>query len=262
MRDAIERALATVAAETGVRVLHACESGSRAWGFASPNSDYDVRFLYVHDVAWYLRVFPDRDTIERMLPGDLDLSGWDLKKALGLFAKSNVALFEHLGSGIVYVDGAGLAARLRALVPEFFDPIAAGHHYLAIARTMRDSYLGGAELDDGHASDGRVDVKKLFYVLRPLAAFAWIEAHSSMPPTRFDDALAGIELGATERGWIAALHAQKVARNEGDRVPLDPRIRDWIDGWIARARDAAKALPSRRGRGEVLDDVFREFVRR
>jgi uncharacterized protein len=72
--------------EHGCRVLFACESGSRAWGFASPDSDYDVRFIHTHPLDWYLRVKPGNDTIERMAPGDMDFSGWDLRKALALWS--------------------------------------------------------------------------------------------------------------------------------------------------------------------------------
>lgn len=89
-----------------VRVLFACESGSRGWGFASPDSDYDVRFLYVHKPEWYLRVEPQRDVIERPIDDVLDVSGWELRKALQLMRRSNPTLFEWLDSPVIYREDA------------------------------------------------------------------------------------------------------------------------------------------------------------
>ena len=93
MRDEILAALRSIEAEAQVRVLLAVESGSRAWGFASPDSDYDVRFVYVHEPAWYLTVFESRDVIEKMLPGELDVSGWDLYCRIHRHARSALAAY-------------------------------------------------------------------------------------------------------------------------------------------------------------------------
>src|SRR6201990_2789542 len=98
----VRDALAQVEAERHVRVLYACESGSRAWGFASRDSDYDVRFLYVHEPDWYLSVQDRRDVIEEPLSDELDVSGWELRKALRLLRKSNPPLLEWLKSPFVY----------------------------------------------------------------------------------------------------------------------------------------------------------------
>ncbi len=252
MSEAIRNALELAASERCVRVLHACESGSRAWGFASPNSDFDVRFLYLHEPDWYLRIFSGADTITAMLPGDLDLSGWDLRKALTLFAKSNASLFEHLGSPIVYAQDAELAARLRALIPEFFNPIAVGHHYLSIARNVSAEHLAGPS----------VDIKKLFYILRPLAAFRWIELRSSMPPTDFLEVLAGIDSSDLQRSWVDELRARKRTLLEGDSIELEPPVRSWVESWLERSGAAVAALPSRKGEVARLDALFLDVLRR
>lgn len=68
MRERIIELLHSIEAEHGVKVLYACESGSRAWGFASPDSDYDVRFVYVRPLEDYLSLVPVRDVIEKMFP--------------------------------------------------------------------------------------------------------------------------------------------------------------------------------------------------
>ena len=103
-----------------MRVLLAVESGSRAWGFASPDSDYDVRFIYVHEPGWYLTVFESRDVIEKMLPGELDVSGWDLRKSLRLFSKCNLALNEWLGSPVVYVEASRIPLRTSRVNSDVF----------------------------------------------------------------------------------------------------------------------------------------------
>ena len=102
IRKEVLRRLDAVEREEDVRVLYACESGSRAWGFASPDSDYDVRFIYVHRPDWYLSIVDRRDVIERPIVDEYDLSGWELRKTLRLFRKSNPPLIEWLGSPIVY----------------------------------------------------------------------------------------------------------------------------------------------------------------
>ena len=98
----IDVRLSAIEAEFGVRILYACESGSRGWGFASPDSDYDVRFIYVHPLAWYLQVHVQRDVIELPISDELDINGWELRKALGLLRKGNATLIEWLDSPIVY----------------------------------------------------------------------------------------------------------------------------------------------------------------
>lgn len=119
-----------------VRVGYAVESGSRAWGFASVDSDYDVRFLYVRKPEWYFSVNVERrrDVIELPIDGDLDINGWDLRKACQLLRKSNPPLLEWLHSPIVYRDRFGLAQKLRDLLPLFFSAKACSYHYLSMAK--------------------------------------------------------------------------------------------------------------------------------
>src|SRR5436190_9326529 len=118
----VRAALARLEAERNVRVLFACESGSRAWGFASCDSDYDVRFLYVHARDWYLSVEDRRDVIEQPIVDDLDVSGWELRKALRLLRKSNPPLLEWLQSPMVYRQDAAFVAEFRALAATFYSP--------------------------------------------------------------------------------------------------------------------------------------------
>ncbi len=120
--DGIRQRLEKVERENHVRILLAVESGSRAWGFASPDSDWDVRFIYVHPVEWYLKVEPGRDVIEEMDNDGFDASGWELRKALQLFRKTNPSLLEWLRSPIKYMDR-GLADALIKVEQDYFNPL-------------------------------------------------------------------------------------------------------------------------------------------
>jgi hypothetical protein len=217
--ETIQNELARIERERHVRVLYAVESGSRAWGFASLDSDFDVRFIYLHSLEWYLSIYERRDVIEEPISGHLDISGWDLRKALGLFRKSNPPLLEWLGSPIVYVDRHGLAERLRVLLRESFSPIACLHHYLHMAQGNYREYLRGET----------VRVKKYFYVLRPILACAWIEKHNAMPPTEFARLYADAALPAPLAEVIDGLLRRKMA---GDELDVEARIvvlNDYLD---------------------------------
>src|SRR3954471_6529628 len=134
MRASVLATLTELERRHDVRVLFACESGSRGWGFASPDSDYDVRFLYVNRLRWYLGVEPGRDVIEQPISGELDVRGWDLRKTLQLLRQSNPTLLEWLRSPIVYREDAAAVARLRSLAEAGFSPLRGYHHYLSMAK--------------------------------------------------------------------------------------------------------------------------------
>jgi predicted nucleotidyltransferase len=139
MKERILKKLHDIEREDHVLVLYACEAGSRAWGFPSQDSDYDVRFLYVHPTDWYLCIDLERkrDVIERPIDDELDLSGWDLRKALGLFRRSNPPLWEWLKSPIIYLEKSDVAERLRELAPAFYSPVSYYHYYRNQARRVR-----------------------------------------------------------------------------------------------------------------------------
>ena len=195
-----------------VRVLYACESGSRGWGFASPDSDYDVRFLYVHRPEWYLRVEAQQDVIELPIDDELDVCGWEWRKALGLLKGANPTLIEWLDSPVVYQEDETVVAELRALIPAWFSPLRARWHYYSMARKNFRGYLQGET----------VRLKKYFYVLRPLLAARWVEAGKGVPPMRFAELLAGSELCAPLRAEIDALLEIKQRAGEAEYGPKRP----------------------------------------
>ena len=214
--DRLSAILAALRAEEearGIRILYAAESGSRAWGFASPDSDWDVRALYVHPLDWYLRIEDKpRDTFESMHPGDIDLSAWELRKALRLFAKSNLPLFEWLGSPLVYLDRGGFGDRLRTLIPNFFDPRGAAWHHLSMQRSALEDL----------APDGTIRIKKLCYALRSALSVHWIAARATMPPVPFPELFAASDLDSATRAAIDAVLAAKRDASERDRIALPP----------------------------------------
>src|SRR6202000_3239085 len=143
MHNTVLETLADLERRHDVTVLFACESGSRGWGFASPDSDYDVRFVYVHRLSWYLTVDAGRDVIEQPISGELDVNGWDLRKALQLLRDSNPTLIEWLRSPIVYRQDAPWVERFRALAEQGFSPVRGYHHYVSMARKNLREHLYG-----------------------------------------------------------------------------------------------------------------------
>ena len=250
MREAIDAALQRLEAADDVRVLYAVESGSRAWGFASRDSDWDVRFVYLRRPDWYLSVQRRRDVLEYPLDDGLDVSGWDLKKALGLFAKSNPPLLEWLRSPIVYRQASSLVPRLRGLSARYFSSLSCMHHYFHMAEGNYREYLQGDS----------VRVKKYFYVLRPVLACRWIAVHGSMPPIEFGS-LVDDQLPHELRPVVHALLERKRSGDELADGPRVPEINDFLDGEMSRLRQALAGIP--RGAPpdwEALDRVFREAL--
>lgn len=175
MENEIKKELLRLEEKNEIKILYAVESGSRAWGFASKNSDWDVRYIYIHKPEWYLRIEEFKDSLEEILPNDIDLSGWELRKALRLFRKSNPPLLEWLRSPIVYLQQYSAVDKLRELVNQYFNPRSCLHHYLHMAEGNYKEYL----------QKDVVRLKKYFYVLRPILACEWIEKTNSMAPMEF-----------------------------------------------------------------------------
>ena len=246
----IEAALNAIERDEGVRVLYACESGSRAWGFESADSDFDVRFLYRHPTAWYLRVLPGRDVIERPVDEGLDLSGWDLRKALRLLGRSNPPLLEWLRSPIVYREVESATRRLRALIPEHYSPVACFLHYLHMAQGNFREYLRGEE----------VWVKKYFYVLRPVLACHWIERGLGAVPMELSTLIERLVEDPRLRADIDALLAAKRAGQELDRGPRIGSISEFLEGELERL---ASVRPERAEKKDprLLDRTFLEILR-
>ncbi len=244
-RAVIRARLPRIAAEHDVRILLAVESGSRAWGFPSQDSDYDVRFVYLHRPAWYLTIEPGRDVIEYPVDATFDYSGWDLRKALQLFRKSNPPLMEWLVSHHIYHEESPVAQQLRDLLPTCFLPARALYHYLHMAEGNFREYLKGEQ----------VRIKKYFYVLRPVFACQWIEQRGTMPPMAYAELL-DTQAPAALRPALDRLLARKLAEEE---LGLEPRldvVNDFIEERLAHFRAYAATLHCENVPRELLDTVF------
>lgn len=237
-----------------VRVFYACESGSRAWGFAARDSDYDVRFLYVHHPNWYLSVDLEhkRDVIERPIVERLDMNGWDLRKALVLLRKSNPPLLEWLGSPIVYRDQYDIADVMRKLAPEAYSPVACLHHYLHMAQGNLREYLQG----------DMVSTKKYFYVLRPILAIRWIERGYGVVPTEFGKLVDRVVEDAALRREIEKLLERKRGGEELARGPRVSVLSDFVEGELARLEHAPLGKKGAMVPVERLNAIFRLALHR
>ena len=247
MRERVLEELARLERERNVTVLYACESGSRAWGFASTDSDYDVRFVYVEKPEWFVQVDTARDVIERPLDDELDISGWELRKTLGLLRNSNPTLLEWLDSPLVYRRESAATQRLQALAEAFYNPQAVRYHYLSMARKNFRGYLQGES----------VRLKKYFYVLRPLLAVRWIDQGRGRPPMTFADLLSTVD----DPLLLAEVAELLVLKRNADEAAYGPR-RPALHAFIATEL-AREAPPLARNREDtaLLDHYLRETVR-
>lgn len=249
IRTEIEARLAAIESDHGVRVLYACESGSRGWGFASPDSDYDVRFVYVHSLPWYLRVSPQRDVIELPISDVLDINGWELRKALGLLKKGNATLIEWLDSPVVYRADAAFLDAIRAAARRTHRPERSFQHYFHMASKNHREYLRG----------DTVRLKKYLYVLRPLLAALWIEQGRGVAPMRFEELVDGIVVDAALRGAIEQLLAVKRTVPESEYGRPLPVVNAFIEGELARLESALPPL-SKGADFSVLDRLLMDTV--
>lgn len=249
MEHTIQQQLDALESEHTVSLLYVCESGSRAWGFASPDSDYDVRFIYARPIDSYLSIRPVPDVINLPVDAVLDIGGWDIKKALWLLYKSNAPLLEWLQSPIVYRERAGFAEQMCALAPQYFSPRAGIHHYTSMARNALEQLEGSA-----------VRLKKYFYALRPILAAQWIVAHRSIPPMEFHLLRQQPTLPADVSEEIDRLLAIKATAEERATLAPVPLLNNYIARALDTCHQAAASFPVPARTTEALDTAFRSMV--
>jgi predicted nucleotidyltransferase len=246
MRETIQSRLLDIEKEQGVNIIYALESGSRAWGFESLDSDYDVRFIYAHRKNWYLNIFPRRDVIEYPVSGEFDYSGWDLRKALFLMNKSNPALFEWLKSPMVYYKDDYAYGIMEHLSKEYFSPISSMYHYIHMAKGNYREYL----------QTDKVKIKKYFYVLRPVLACLWVEDKLEPPPVEFEILARQI----SDRELAGAIGALLQRKKSGMELGLEPRIdavNDFVETKINHFEERLRGFkPEARPGRESLEEGF------
>ena len=245
MRETILEKLNEIEKKENVRILLAVESGSRAWGFASPDSDYDVRFIYVRPKEEYLRLESIRDVIELPIEGDLDINGWDLAKTLQLLRKSNPTLFEWFSSPIVYRE-TPFAEEFRSAMQKYFSSKRGLSHYLSMAVSNYREHLRGDE----------VKAKKYFYVLRPILACRWI-LDKGTPPSMMFSELLDAELDPALRPEVDRLLEIKQNVPELKMIPRVNILNLYLDESIEEIKDRIAGLPEDEVHGwEELDRLF------
>ena len=232
-----------------VTILYACESGSRAWGFPSLDSDYDVRFVYTHKKNWYLSIAQKKDVIELPVDAVLDINGWDIKKALVLMRKSNAPLLEWMTSPIVYkklddpVD-AIMDLSKKALLPE-----SSCHHYLALAKRMMD------EIYDRDFPRHKI----MLYAVRSIMCCNWIIRHKTQPPMRIQQLISDLIEDDTLKEEIERLIAEKAASDEYVNTEIPLAVKDYLEREITALPDKIPKNPEKLS-VETFDLVFRRIL--
>ncbi len=258
-REAILDALSDIERDNEVRVLFAVESGSRAWGFPSPDSDYDARFVYVRPLDWYLSLEAGRDVIELPIDDLLDVNGWDLKKALTLLLKPNAVIIEWLQSPIRYLWDEKTCAKLLELASKVKLHPAGAFHYFNLAESQWKRHV---------ESEDAIKLKKYFYIVRPALALQWLRLNpDTIPPMNFQDLLAGVNPPADLVSALQDLLDAKAKTKELGVAPREPVIdafiRDEFECTKERLADPGlnAAMKDQREALRVeADAVFREIV--
>lgn len=232
MKELIQEKLREIERREECRILLAVESGSRAWGFASPDSDYDVRFIYVRPEKAYLRLDRTRDVIEVPINDELDINGWDIDKTLRLLHKSNPTVFEWFSSPIIYQTSA-FADQFRPIMQKYFSSKAGLWHYLHMAEGNYRDYLRGE----------MVRAKKYFYVLRPILACKWILEKGTPPPMLFTD-LVKSELPDDLSETVYQLLDLKMNSPEIKEIPRIDQLNRYLDTGIVSVKEQIEKLPN------------------
>ncbi|HIP22034.1 MAG TPA: nucleotidyltransferase domain-containing protein, partial [Rhodobacteraceae bacterium] len=231
--------LAEIAAEEDIRILLAIESGSRAWGFHSPDSDYDVRFIYTRPLDWHLKLGKKRDVVERPIDDELDLSGWELSKALTLALSSNAVIGEWLQSPIRYIAEPEALEKLLSFTSRALSRKSVSWHYLSLLKQQQKRL---------HNPDGSVRLKRYFYTLRPTLALRWMRLHNQpMPPMAMAELVAGCALSVGTQEALTHITVLKMKVKEQAESAETPQIlNDLIaeesalaEAWLATAEHHA-----------------------
>lgn len=249
MLTKIQETIAQLEQDKSIRVLYACESGSRAWGIPSPDSDYDVRFIYVHQLDWYLSLCDRKDTITvKSDDADLDMTGWDLRKTLQLMKKSNAASLEWMHSPIIYQESQGFLKRFRKVGETCFSPNSMNYHYLSMAKKFYDSCAG----------EDAVKLKTWFYALRTSLNARWIAERETMPPIVFKDTLSLVD--PSLRKDLLALIALKGTKNEDFLFEKEASLLHIIKESIAVSEAHKTELSGSKVNMHEMDKFFQRMI--
>jgi uncharacterized protein len=232
-----------------VHILFACESGSRAWGFPSPDSDYDVRFVYTHARDWYVSLTEKSDVIELPVNEVLDIGGWDIRKALRLMAKSNAVIFEWMQSPMMYQKNEQFLEEFRAIASGCFSPIAALHHYLSMAKGKYAECVEGPE----------VKLKRYMYCLRAVLSGLWIVRRKTIPPMELKYLMQEItDTRLSDK--INQLVQLKATQAESYLHPHEAQLEKYLLAGIQECEANAASMPACRADHELLNGLLRKTI--
>lgn len=235
-----------------IQIIHAIESGSRAWGFASPDSDYDCRFIYLHRPDWYISIQKRPDVIEYAPDAVYDINGWDLIKVIGHIVKSNAVMGEWLSSGIIYQSRPEVAALLEQLATDYFNPITVSYHYLSLAKKKF------AEV----SSNKTARLKTYFYILRPIACLRYIEQYRQRPFMEYRKNLDAVLPPEQIYDKIIDLCNRKVLLDEADVIAPDPVLHTYIKSEIEHFNQLLPLMQFKKNNDyEYADHILRKIIR-
>lgn len=250
IEELVRMKIKEIEAKENIRVLHVIESGSRAWGLASPDSDYDVRFIYVRDRNFYLSLRENKDFIDWELNEVLDINGWDIKKVLQHFHKSNATLFEWSNSPVVYYTTDEWKKLYDEVAGQYFACKSSMYHYYGTANKNYHEYL----------MEDLVKYKKYFYVLRPILACKWIEEKKCPPPVLFDELFDSV-LEEDMKPVIADLLAKKVQMSESDKAPKIDKVNQYVEEKLIYYKNLLEGMDDDRNPDwEPLEEVFKKVI--
>ena len=244
MKTIIQSKLIEIEKTYDLKILFACESGSRGWGFPSPDSDFDVRFIYVKPFHSYLSITAEDDHLSFPINDELDIYGWDLKKVLKLMGKSNTTPFEWLQSPIIYKEEQGFRDKLWALCQGCFLRKTNANHYLGIAKGALATMV----------NEDEIKIKKLFYVLRPLLSAIWCLEKKTIAPMEIVPLMSLMPKHV--KALVEALIIQKATTPEGFVVKIPAELKVYIEEQFERCNIAVSGLTKQVLDSKRLSDFF------
>lgn len=246
--DTIKEKLIEIEEKENIKILYCVESGSRAWGFPSPDSDYDVRFIYVRPLEDYLRLDKTRDVIEWQLDETLDINGWDLQKMLSLLYNSNPTVYEWRNSPIVYKTSTEWE-KISNLIDDYFSVKTGIYHYLSMAKTNYRDYL----------KCDVVRLKKYFYVLRPLLVCEYIRENKQASPMLFEDLICYLD-DDVKKEVLKLLEIKKETSELGNGKAV-PCINKYIEDKLKEFEEYTKTMPTAKKKNwKPLNKLFTDIV--
>ena len=247
MKEQILNKLEEIESDKKIEILFAVESGSRAWGFASPDSDYDIRFVYKHNKDWYLNLWEQKDSIQFMTEEDLDGSGWDVRKALKLLAKSNASFLGWLFSPIVYRENPIFLNEIKELAANNFNPVSGFYHYHSMNRGFEET-LG---------SD-KMTLKSFFYAIRTALSAKWVYEKNTIPPVFFKELYPLID--SEYHGMLDDLILLKSKHIEKSNEPVDPVLIELVKQLVKETDSVKNDKIKRKPKPEEFNNLFLKTI--